>query len=116
MPQPVRIGVVGCGSVMSGPYMGEAERLRWRGLAEVVAACDAVAAKRVTAMTGTAIPERVVDGELMRVESEDNAHVLIDFGESVFAVVTTGFTIQQYRTPGIEIYGSTGVIQMVGED
>ena len=73
-------------------------------------------AKRVTAMLGTAIPERVVDGERMRVETEDNAHVLLDFGDSVFAVVTTGFTIQQYRCPAIEVYGSHGTIQMLGED
>jgi predicted dehydrogenase len=73
-------------------------------------------AKRVMAMTGIAIPERVVDGELMQVEAEDNAHILIDFGESVFAVVTTGFTIQQYRCPAIELYGSTGTIQMMGDD
>jgi len=73
-------------------------------------------AKRVMAMTGVAIPERVVDGQPMRVEAEDNAHVLIDWGDSVYAVVTTGFTIQQYRIPGIELDGSEGVIQMVGED
>ncbi len=73
-------------------------------------------AKRVTAMVGVAIPERIVDGEPMRVQAEDNAHVLIDFGDSVFAVVTTGFTIQQYRVPGIELYGSSGTIQMVDED
>ena len=52
-------------------------------------------ARRVTAMTGVAIPERVIDGEPMRVEAEDNAHVLIDFGDARFAVVTTGFTMQQ---------------------
>lgn len=73
-------------------------------------------ARRVMAMTGTAIPERVVDGKPMRVETEDNAHVLLDFGEAVFAVVTTGFTIQQYRCPAIELYGSQGTIQMMGED
>ena len=73
-------------------------------------------AKRVTAMAGVAIPERVVDGELMKVEAEDNAHVLIDFGESVFAVVTTGFTMQKYRCAAIELYGSQGTIQMMGDD
>ena len=52
----------------------------------------------------------------MQVEADDNAHILIDFGESVFAVVTTGFTIQKYRTPAIEIYGSKGTIQMMGDD
>jgi predicted dehydrogenase len=72
--------------------------------------------RRVTAMTGVAIPERVVDGERVRVEAEDNAHVLLDFGDSRFAVVTTGFTIQQYRCPAIELYGSDGTIQMLGDD
>lgn len=73
-------------------------------------------AKRVMAMTGVAISERVVEGAPMKVEAEDNAHVLIDFGNSTFAVVTTGFTIQQYRCPAIELYGSTGTIQMMGDD
>lgn len=72
--------------------------------------------KRVMAMTGAAIPERLVEGQMMRVEVEDNAHVLLDFGKSVFAVVTTGFTIQKYRCPAIELYGSTGTMQMMGDD
>ncbi len=72
--------------------------------------------KRVMAMTGVAIPERVVEGELMKVQAEDNAHVLLDFGESVFAVVTTGYTIQKYRCPAIELYGTRGTIQMMGDD
>ena len=58
----------------------------------------------------------MVDNELMTVEADDNAHILIDFGEAVYAVVTTGFTIQQYRNPALELYGSTGVIQMMGDD
>jgi predicted dehydrogenase len=73
-------------------------------------------ARRVTAFAGVAIPERVVDGERMRVEAEDNAHVLLDFGDSVFAVVTTGFTLQQYRRPAIELYGTAGTLQMLGDD
>jgi predicted dehydrogenase len=73
-------------------------------------------ARRVTAMTGVAIPERVVGGETIRVRAEDNAHVLIDFGDARFAVVTTGFTMQQYRSPCIELYGTHGVLQMLGDD
>jgi predicted dehydrogenase len=72
--------------------------------------------KRVMAMTGTARPQRLVDGELVQVETEDSAQILLDFGGAVFAVVTTGFTMQKYRVPGIEIYGSEGTIQMLGED
>jgi predicted dehydrogenase len=73
-------------------------------------------AKRVAAMTGIAIPERLAGNKKIQGEAEDNAQILIDFGNSTFAVVTTGFTIQQYRSPAIEVYGNLGVIQMLGDD
>lgn len=73
-------------------------------------------AHRVTAMVGTAIPERVVNGALIPVEADDNAHVLLDFGEARFGVVTTGFTMQKYRSPAVELYGSEGTAQLLGDD
>jgi len=73
-------------------------------------------AQRVTGMVGTAVPQRVVDGELIQVESDDNAHICIEFADNCYAVVTTGFTVQRYRNPAIEIYGSAGTIQMMGDD
>jgi predicted dehydrogenase len=73
-------------------------------------------ARRVMAMSGIAIPERIVDNRQITVETDDNSQFLIDFGDACFGVVTTGFTIQKYRTPGIEIYGTKGTIQMIGED
>ncbi len=73
-------------------------------------------ARRVTAMTGVAIPERLIHGHPERVEADDNAQVLLDFGNACFAVITTGFTIQQYRGPGLELYGTDGTIQMLGDD
>ena len=73
-------------------------------------------ARRVTAMVGVAIPERIVNGRVVQVEAEDNAQVLLDFGESRFASVTTGFTMQKYRSPAIELYGSEGTIQLFGDD
>ncbi len=73
-------------------------------------------AKRVMAMTGIAIPHREVNGRSVKVESEDNAQVLLDFGGDTFAVVTCGFTMQQYRSPALEVYGSLGTIQMLGDD
>jgi predicted dehydrogenase len=42
--------------------------------------------------------------------------VLLDFGDARFAVVTTGFTMQRYRSPAIEVYGSDGTIQLLGDD
>jgi predicted dehydrogenase len=73
-------------------------------------------ARRVTAMVGTAIPERDVNGRSIAVEADDNAHVLLDFGDARFGVVTTGFTIQKYRSPAVEIYGSEGTLQLLGDD
>jgi predicted dehydrogenase len=72
--------------------------------------------RRVTAISGIGIPERVVDGASMRVEVDDSFQILLDFGDAVFASLTTGFTIQQLRTPAVELYGSTGTIQMLGAD
>ena len=89
------------------------------GIYNVTSLCGFMgSAKKVTAMTGVAIPERVAEGKKIKVhpDAEDNAHVLIDFGQSRFAVVTTGFTMQKYHSPAIELYGQTGVLQMRGDD
>ena len=73
-------------------------------------------AKRVTAMSGIALPERQLDGNNITVTANDNAQVLIDFGESVFGAVTTGMSMHDYRSPALELYGSDGVMQMLGDD
>jgi predicted dehydrogenase len=73
--------------------------------------------KRVTALVGTAIPQRMVDGEMIKVEVNDNAQILLDFGDQVYASVATGFTIQKYgHAPAIELYGLRGTMNMFGDD
>jgi predicted dehydrogenase len=72
--------------------------------------------QRVTAMVGTAIPKREVDGEVVEVRSDDNAHVLLDFGNARFASIATGFTMQKYKSPAVELYGADGVLQLLGDD
>ncbi|MBX9579889.1 MAG: Gfo/Idh/MocA family oxidoreductase [Gemmataceae bacterium] len=72
--------------------------------------------ERVTAMTGAAIPERLVNGKPLPVGVEDTAQVLLDFGGACFGVVTSGFTMQQYRSPALEVYGTEGTVQMLGDD
>jgi predicted dehydrogenase len=57
-----------------------------------------------------------VDGEEIDVLTDDNFQILLDFGSATFGTVTTGFTMQEYRTPAIELYGSGGTIQMLGDD
>jgi predicted dehydrogenase len=73
-------------------------------------------ARRVTSMVGVAIPKRIVEDRPVSVDADDNAHVLLDFGDSRFAAVTTGFTIQKDRSPAIELYGTEGTIQLLGDD
>jgi predicted dehydrogenase len=72
--------------------------------------------KRVSAMMGTRIPQRVVDGETVDVEVDDNVQLMFDHGENRFSTVMTGFTLQRYRSPAIEVYGTTGSMQMLGHD
>jgi len=72
--------------------------------------------RRVCAMVGTAIAKRLVEGAEIAVEADDNAQVLLDFGGNRFACITTGFTMQKYRSPAIELYGTDGVLQLLGDD
>lgn len=72
--------------------------------------------RRVTALAGTAHPRRVVDDEEIEVEVYDNYQILLDFGSATFGVVTTGFTMERYRSPALELYGCEGTIQMLGDD
>jgi predicted dehydrogenase len=72
--------------------------------------------RRVTAMTGVTAPERRVGDQTVRVEADDNAQVLLDFGEGCFGALTTSFGIQQYRGPGLELFGTGGTINLLGDD
>ena len=72
--------------------------------------------RRVSAMTGIAQPLRRVRGRTIRARVEDNVQITLDFGHSVFAAVTSGFTMQKYRSPGLELYGTKGTLQLMGDD
>jgi len=73
-------------------------------------------ARRVAAVTANAIPEREVNGEKIRTRAADNVHLVLEFGDAAYGTVTTGFTIQKYRSPALELYGTAGTLQMLGDD
>ena len=108
----------------SGPWWGEwfyrpgGGALFDLGVYNVTSLCGLLGSvRRVTALVGTAIKERVVNGEMTPVTADDNAHVLLDFGTEVYGSVTTGVTIQKYgRAPAIELYGLEGSMNMLGDD
>ncbi len=72
--------------------------------------------RRVMAMAGVAVPQRIINGQPVHVQAEDNAQVLLDFGGSCFASLMTGFTIQQYQGPGLELFGTDGTLYLRGDD
>ena len=72
--------------------------------------------RRVTAVSGIAVPERVVDGGPMRPTIDDNFQVALDFGGGILGVLSTGFTMASLRTPAFELFGSEGTVQMLGAD
>lgn len=108
----------------AGPWWGEwfyrpgGGALFDLGVYNVTSLCGFLGSvKRVTALVGTAIKERPVNGVMMPVTADDNAHVLLDFGNEVYGSVTTGFTIQKYgRAPAIELYGLEGSMNLLGDD
>ncbi|HTC85628.1 MAG TPA: Gfo/Idh/MocA family oxidoreductase [Candidatus Acidoferrum sp.] len=68
-------------------------------------------ARRVTAMSGVRIPERVFLGRTVRTEADDNTVLLLDFGEGLTAVVYgTAAGGPNGRFASALYYGTSGVI------
>jgi predicted dehydrogenase len=73
-------------------------------------------AKKVSCLATLTRPTRVVDGDLINVETNDTFQIIIEHEGGVLSTVTTAFGMQKYRGPAIEIYGLEGTIQMMGDD
>jgi len=76
-------------------------------------------AKRVSAFAGITEPTRTVRGgpfrgKTIEVTTEDNVLMMLDFGESVFAVVDGTFNVNASRGPKIEIFGREGTLNLSG--
>ena len=74
-------------------------------------------AKRVTAMSGITSKTRVArggpfDGLVIDVSADDNTLLLLDFGESTFAVVDATFNVNAARSPSLEIFGLEGTLDL----
>lgn len=74
-------------------------------------------AKRVVAFSGITEPTRTVKGgpfagKEIEVTADDNTLLMLDFGESAYAVVDGTFNVNAARSPRIEIFGRKGTINM----
>jgi len=72
-------------------------------------------ARRVMAMSGTTVPTRRVrggpfDGVEIPVTAPDNNLVMLDFGDSTFAVVDATFNVVASRSPRLELFGLEGTL------
>ena len=46
----------------------------------------------------------------------DNFQLSLEFANGCLGTVATGYTLQKFKTPGIEIYGTRGTLQFIGQD
>lgn len=71
-------------------------------------------ARRVTAMSGIRVPERIVNGRAIVPDAHDNTAMLLDFGENLFAFVygTAAGILSEGKTwdPDGRYYGTEGSI------
>jgi predicted dehydrogenase len=72
------------------------------------------AAKRITAFSGIAVPDRYWEGKKLGIEVDDNTVILLDFGEGVLASVHGNFVGRACNSPQVELFGSHGVINLGG--
>ncbi len=71
---------------------------------------------KVSAMSSLTRPERVVDGELISVQTDDTFQIILQHESGALSTVTTAFGIQRYKGAALEVYGLDGTIQMLGDD
>ncbi|HLI87807.1 MAG TPA: Gfo/Idh/MocA family oxidoreductase [Ktedonobacteraceae bacterium] len=74
-------------------------------------------ARSVIAMAGAAVPERVIAGETVKVEADDNTALILDHGGAVYSVIQTGFVYGAQREDWtIQVIGTNGAMTMGGYD
>jgi len=69
--------------------------------------------KRVSAFHGIAIPERTFlggpsKGKAIKTESPDNSQLLLDFGDAVYAHLSSTFCISRGKSTAMDIWGDQG--------
>jgi len=74
-------------------------------------------AKRITAMSGISVPERLVrsgpaKGKIIQVEEDDNTQIMLDFGDASFGIIDATFCMHASKGPRAEFYGSLGVLNI----
>jgi predicted dehydrogenase len=74
-------------------------------------------ARRVTAFSGITDPVRTVAagpfaGKTIEVTADDNTLVMLDFGQSCYAVIDGTYNVNAAKSPRMEIFGRAGTISV----
>jgi predicted dehydrogenase len=69
---------------------------------------------RVTATSGRALKQRSWEGRPLDLKEDDSWVLALEFGDGVLGSVHANFVSRKFNTPQVEIFGSTGVIQLGG--
>lgn len=72
--------------------------------------------KNLVAKSSLSKSHRIINGKKVKAKTDDNFQIMLEFKSGCIGVVTTGFTMQQYNSPAVELYGADGTIQMLGDD
>jgi len=72
-------------------------------------------AQGVVSLSGTAIPRRIINGQSIAVETDDNTALLLDHGNTVYSVIQTGFVYAAQREDWtVQLIGTDGALTMGG--
>jgi predicted dehydrogenase len=74
-------------------------------------------ARRVSAMSGMTEPTRTVRsgpfaGTVIDVTADDNTLILLDFGDSTFAIIDATFNVNAASGPRLEVFGREGTLNV----
>jgi predicted dehydrogenase len=64
----------------------------------------------------TAVPVREVAGERVEEAGHDVQHAILRHASGALSSLVTGQAIQRYRRPALEIYGTEGTANLLGDD
>lgn len=70
----------------------------------------------VQAAETLAVPQREIAGETVRTAGSDVSHLLLRHETGALSSLISSHTIQRYRRPALEFYGTEGTANLLGDD
>jgi len=74
------------------------------------------AVEEVVAVEATAVPTRTVGRVEIPAQEPDVSHVVLRHRSGAVSSVVSSAAIQRYRRPGLELYGTQGTANLLGDD